>query len=211
MGLTEDLEPCDFFDDKVWWRGIADLVILDGDTARVVDYKTSKSAKYADKGQLELMALATFQHFPSHEVIADTTCVQGLVKDTYHRDTMPVLWGKWLANYKRMETAHRKMSGTPIPVGYAATLCCIGMCSQWEQLDAVHKVPPPYKRALKQRLGEHADRMERQRTKATYDKKGMCKGEDVSHKKALSKGGRNKDGTRLESPGKTVAATSKKK
>jgi len=29
LGLTEDLEPCDFFADNVWWRGIADLVIID--------------------------------------------------------------------------------------------------------------------------------------------------------------------------------------
>ena len=52
--------------DNVWWRGIADLVILDADNhiAWVVDYKTGKSARYADKGQLELMALATFKHFP---------------------------------------------------------------------------------------------------------------------------------------------------
>ena len=29
MGLTASLEPCDFFADDVWFRGIADLVILD--------------------------------------------------------------------------------------------------------------------------------------------------------------------------------------
>lgn len=63
MGLTENLEPCDFFSDEVWWRGIADLVIIDEeeDLAWVIDYKTGKSARYADKGQLELMALAIFK------------------------------------------------------------------------------------------------------------------------------------------------------
>ena len=29
MGLTADLEPCGFWDDDCWYRGIADLVILD--------------------------------------------------------------------------------------------------------------------------------------------------------------------------------------
>ena len=94
------------------------------------------------------------------------------------------------------------------------TLCCIGMCSQWEQLDAVHKVPRPYKKEYKKQKarGEHADRMERQRARRSYDKKGISrKGKDVSHKKALSKGGRNKDGTRLESPSKNRSRNYKKK
>ena len=88
MGLTESLEPCGFYADNVWWRGIADLVILDADNhiAWVVDYKTGKSARYADKGQLELMALATFKHFPVvKEVRAGllfVVCNQ-LIKDKY--------------------------------------------------------------------------------------------------------------------------------
>ena len=64
MGLTRELEPCGFRDKNVWWRGIADLVIVDDSKAWVVDYKTGKSSAYADKGQLELMALATFKYFP---------------------------------------------------------------------------------------------------------------------------------------------------
>ena len=50
MGLTENLEPCGFYDDTVWFRGIADLIILDGDLAWVIDYKTGKNSRYADKG-----------------------------------------------------------------------------------------------------------------------------------------------------------------
>ena len=63
LGLTEDLEPCGFFDKKVWFRGIADLIIVDvlAGAAWVVDYKTGRSSKYADKGQLELMALSVFK------------------------------------------------------------------------------------------------------------------------------------------------------
>ena len=71
MGLTEDLEACGFKADDVWYRGIADLVILNREekTAYVIDYKTSKNTRYADKGQLELMALATFKHFPEVETV----------------------------------------------------------------------------------------------------------------------------------------------
>lgn len=58
------LAPCDFFDSDVWFRGVADLVILDGDRAWVVDYKSGKSAKYADTRQLALMAAALFLKYP---------------------------------------------------------------------------------------------------------------------------------------------------
>lgn len=64
LGVKQDLTPCDFFDREVWWRGIVDLLIIDGHRAWMVDYKTGKSARYADTKQLDLMAGAVFSHFP---------------------------------------------------------------------------------------------------------------------------------------------------
>ena len=71
--------------------------------------------------------------------------------------------------------------------------------------------PRPYKKEYQQQKsrGEHADRMERQRARRTVDKKGidrdndgkadMREGKDIAHKKALSKGGSNKDGYTIQS------------
>ena len=76
------------------------------------------------------------------------------------------------------------------------------------------KSPRPYKKEyqLQKKRGEHEDRMERQRARRSYDKKGINrKGKDISHKKMLSKGGSNKDGTRLESPSKNRARNGQKK
>lgn len=58
--------PCEFFTKDVWWRGIADLLIVNEEKqiAHLVDYKTSKNAKYADTKQLDLLAGAVFTHFP---------------------------------------------------------------------------------------------------------------------------------------------------
>lgn len=51
--------------------------------------------------------------------------------------------------------------------------------------------------------GEHEDRMERQKARRKLDKEGVPrKGKDVAHVKALSKGGSNADGIRLEAPSK---------
>lgn len=65
--------------------------------------------------------------------------------------------------------------------------------------------PRPYKHEYKKQVArdEHEDRMERQRARRSYDKKGVDrKGKDVAHVKALSKGGSNRDGTKLEPPSK---------
>ena len=72
----------------------------------------------------------------------------------------------------------------------------------------------PYKKEYEQQKarGEHENRMERQRARRAMDKKGIDrKGKDVSHNKALSKGGSNKDGVKLESPSKNRARNYKKK
>lgn len=51
--------------------------------------------------------------------------------------------------------------------------------------------------------GEHPDRMERQRARRKLDSKGVDRtGKDVAHVKALSKGGSNKQGVKLQAPSK---------
>ena len=75
--------------------------------------------------------------------------------------------------------------------------------------------PRPYKKEYQQQKarGELAARMERQRARRAYDKKHpddpndkdktaeSREGKDIAHKKALSKGGSNKDGTFVQSAG----------
>ena len=71
--------------------------------------------------------------------------------------------------------------------------------------------PRPYKHEyqMQKKREEHPDRMERQRARRAVDKTGADKngngkadrreGKDVAHKKALSKGGTNKDGYTIQS------------
>jgi hypothetical protein len=68
---------------------------------------------------------------------------------------------------------------------------------------------------------EHKARMERQRARRKMDKTGKDanrdgradkrEGKDVSHKKALSRGGKNKDGVRIESKSANRSRNLKKK
>jgi hypothetical protein len=71
LGVTEKLEACDYSFPDAWWHGIVDLLIVNEDDgiAHMVDYKTSKNARYADTKQLDYMAVAVFAKFPKIKVI----------------------------------------------------------------------------------------------------------------------------------------------
>lgn len=61
----------------------------------------------------------------------------------------------------------------------------------------------PYKHEyqMQKKRHENPDRMERQRARRAFDKEGIDrKGMDISHVKALSKGGDNHDGVTLQTP-----------
>jgi len=133
MGLTENLEPCGFFDKDVWFRGVSDLTILDRESgvAKVIDYKTGKSAKYADKGQLELMALATFKYFPEVKTVKGgllfVVC-KAFIKDTYTINRESELWQKWLGEYGKMEQAYKADVWNPRPTGLCRAHCIVLEC-----------------------------------------------------------------------------------
>ena len=133
MGLTEKLEPCGFKDENVWFRGIADLLIVDREKgeARIVDYKTGKSTKYADTGQLELMALAVFKHFPEvKKVKAGLLFViaNEFIKENYHVDNHDKMWSKWLKQHERMRAAYENDVWNPRPSGLCRKHCVVTSC-----------------------------------------------------------------------------------
>ena len=133
MGLTADLEPCGFFDDDCWYRGIADLVIVDRENklAWVIDYKTGKNTRYADKGQLELMALCVFKHFPEVETVRGgllfVVCNE-LIKDTYDLSSAGEMWQKWIADYNRMEIAYKNDVWNAHQSGLCKRHCIVTEC-----------------------------------------------------------------------------------
>lgn len=132
MGLTADLEPCGFFDKNVWFRGIVDLLIIDGDSARVVDYKTGKNAKYADVGQLQLMALSVFKHFPQVRKVNGAllfVIANAMVKQSYSVTDEGVLWKPWLQKYAALAKAHETGVWNPRPSGLCRKHCPVVECA----------------------------------------------------------------------------------
>jgi len=133
LGVTENLLPCSFYDKEVWYRGIADLLIINEEDglAWVIDYKTGKSAKYADKGQLELMALLVFAHYPKiTHVRAGLLFVvsNDLVKDSYADSDAGMLWTKWTNIYSIMQMAEKRNVWNARPSGLCKRHCPVTVC-----------------------------------------------------------------------------------
>ena len=133
MGLTEDLEPCGFFDYKVWYRGIVDLLIIDKENkqAVIIDYKTGKNPQYADVNQLELMTLAVFKHFPEVENVKAGlyffTKTQ-LIKETYDKTKEPDLWAKWLEQVNELKSCYDNDVWNPKPNFSCSRFCPVESC-----------------------------------------------------------------------------------
>ena len=120
MALTYNREPCDFKSEDRWVRGIADLVIVDGDYAFIVDYKTG-SNKYPDPKQLRLMALMLFTYFPDVQKIkAGLLFVMknSFVSEEYLRKDMDKSWAMFEQPLKRLETSYdnNKWQANPTPL-----------------------------------------------------------------------------------------------
>jgi hypothetical protein len=62
MAVNADLKPVDWFAKDVWIRSIADVLVVDGDTAYCLDYKTGKVKE--NPTQLQLFAAMVFWHYP---------------------------------------------------------------------------------------------------------------------------------------------------
>jgi len=103
-------EPCEFLDKDVWWRGIIDLLIIDRGRAWMADYKTSKSAKYADTKQLDILAGAVFVHFPHVQriksALAFVVCNE-FVKKSHDAAQKHTYLGTFNPELERLAGAHQ--------------------------------------------------------------------------------------------------------
>lgn len=108
MGLKHDGSPCEFSDPTRWVRGIADLLIVDGEQAYIVDYKTG-SNRYPDPKQLKLMALMVFAHFPEVQKIKAGLLFivhTSFVDESYTRSQIEELWGHFRPDLQRLQASY---------------------------------------------------------------------------------------------------------
>lgn len=133
MGLKEDKSPCGFYDSDAWWRGIADFMVVPNNSSQafIIDYKTGKSAKYADTDQLEILALATFAHFPNVSKIKAALLFlvsEELISTDISRDNIDKLWTKWEVPTTRLSAAYENGVWNPSPNFTCRKWCPVADC-----------------------------------------------------------------------------------
>jgi PD-(D/E)XK nuclease superfamily len=125
------LIPCDFFDKEVWFRGVADLVILDGDMAWVIDYKSSKSARYADIRQLALMAAALFLKYPEIKKIKTSLLFvvsKEFIKEDFKKDFGLSIFAELNGLLTARDKAYETGVFNPRPNNLCARWCPVKTC-----------------------------------------------------------------------------------
>lgn len=136
MALTEEYLPTAYFAKDTWWRGMADLLIIDDarGLARVVDWKSGKS-KNADVSQLELMALAVFHTFP--HITRVKAGLAFLTEDkfipaAYTADRKDDYWQNWLGDLDRLKHAYESGVWNAKTSGLCAGWCPVKSCEHWK-------------------------------------------------------------------------------
>jgi len=132
LGLTKNLESCDFSAPNVWWHGIADLVIINRKTgvAHSVDYKTSKSARYADVKQLDLVACGLFAKFPEIKRVKSGLIFvvsKEFVKAEHHAEMVTKYMQKPTKDVARIESAINNGVWNPVE-GPLCRFCSVKQC-----------------------------------------------------------------------------------
>jgi len=134
MALDWDRNPCDFDDDKRWVRGIVDLLIVDGEFAYIVDYKTGNN-KYPDPKQLKLMALMTYAHFPTVDKIKAGLLFitrNSFVQEAYVRNDIGKLWSEFTPSLERLKLAYENSIWPPTPNGLCGW-CPVSSCKFYRE------------------------------------------------------------------------------
>lgn len=132
LGLTKNLKECDFNAPNVWWHGIADLVVINRETgiAHSVDYKTSKSARYADVKQLDLVACGLFAKFPEIRKVKSALLFvvsKEFVKAEHHAEMVTKYVEKPSQDVARIEAALENGVWNPIS-GPLCKFCSVKQC-----------------------------------------------------------------------------------
>ena len=133
MAINEKGQAVDFDSEERMYRGIADLVIIDGDKARVIDYKTG-SAKYPDPAQLELMAIMVFAKFPAVMKVSGALLFllhDVIVKRDYNRSDFNELLSHWVQKRTIIMACEEVGTWNPNPSGLCSW-CPHTVCEYWK-------------------------------------------------------------------------------
>jgi len=126
MSLDVNFQPCDW--GNAWTRGIADLLVINGDKAATLDYKTGKRKL---THQLMLYAGYTFAYYPEVNVVT-TGFVwlrdKKIDKEVFTREQVPMIWQTFIPKVRKLENAYERDAWPVRPSGLCNGWCPVKSC-----------------------------------------------------------------------------------
>ncbi len=127
--ITRDFGATTYFGSDVWFRGIGDVVRLNGPVALVLDWKFGKVLD--DPVQLMLMAQCIFSHYPevrkvrSEYVWLKDDCTQ---PEVFSRKEVADKWVDLMERVNQLELADKLQEYPPKPSGLCMKWCPVSSC-----------------------------------------------------------------------------------
>jgi len=118
MVLTENLTPTGWWDADAWLRSKLDILVINGDSAVVMDWKTGK--RKPDFFQMQIFAAQVFKHYPEvQSVKTSLVWLKTMEMDTeqYDRSGVNSLWAEIMKRIQRINDAYEHANWPARPSG----------------------------------------------------------------------------------------------
>lgn len=116
--LNDNLLPTGWWDADAWLRSKLDVLVLNGNTAVVMDWKTGK--RRPDFFQMAVFAVQVFKHYPEvTKVKTSLVWLKDMAMDTeiYRREEANSLWADIMSRIKRIHIAQENDTWPAKPSG----------------------------------------------------------------------------------------------
>jgi len=127
--LTENLTPTGWWDSDAWLRSKLDVLVIVGEDAVVMDWKTGK--RNADQFQMQMFAAQVFKHFPDvRQVKTSLVWLKTMEMDTnqYARSGVNALWAEIMKRIQRIYDAYDHGNWPARPSGLCRFCPCRHDC-----------------------------------------------------------------------------------
>lgn len=127
--ITRSFTPTGYFAPDVWYRGIADVLVVAPPVALVVDWKTGRIQE--DSVQLALMAQCIFSFYPAVERVAARFAwlkEHAETDEIFSRQDLVKLWPSLLERIGFMERSSQTMDYPPKPNAFCKKYCPVTAC-----------------------------------------------------------------------------------
>lgn len=129
LAITKDFSATKWFGDDVWFRGIGDVIKVNGPVALVIDWKTGKITD--ESQQLALMAACVFAHYPEvRRVRSEFVWLRedASTRADLKRDDMPGIWRNLWPRIEQLQHAHNANEYPARPGGLCKRYCGVTVC-----------------------------------------------------------------------------------